>query len=408
MKDRRSRITFYHCLGAVLLMLCAFSCSMDLEDEGLMNKFLEQDRLNPNLISNAGFEHWDVDSLPVDWEMEEIYNYSLMFSPSDEVVYGDAALQMDRNSRGVHRMSQKVLVEGGFVYEFNAYMTGVINNYAAGGIEVFSSSGQSIGRHLVANQEFSGFKKLSIKFISNQTDSIKVTLGFPDGMDATVVFDNIELRKSTIGRFSPIVQKYSDRVGLDEFSAKTFDSNIEKISHHLNSFLIEGYNKYLQSGQLSELQASDNRRKEFVQEYGPLLTDPYAYTSFTMPSANMANAYCQRTALVHSMILAQYNVFTRQIHWVKDGVGIHQFVEYWNPFRKEWIILDPFYGVKYKTSKYLGSDGVINLIAQGDFNSSVIERIDVGEFYFSQQEILSGWNLVVKVQRFGDIRYTLP
>jgi hypothetical protein len=390
-----------------LLFLLLACCDLDFVGPR-MDQILEYESINPNLIRNAGFEAWDTLNSPLHWEIEEIYNYSEMFAATAGSFYGKLALRMERNSMGVHRVFQNVPVEANSIYQLSVYVRGTINNYLSGGVEVFSSAGESLGKHFVAYCDLPEYKRLSIRFITDKTDSVKVALGFPDGMNAMVVFDNVLLKKSQIGDFSDAARKFAHDLKLEEFNINTFDSNIEKISSRLNYLLISGYSNYLKTGQTSYLEESDNEKAEFIRRYGALMTDSYLYESFTRPSILMAEAYCQRTSLVHSKILEHFNIATNQIYWVKDGIGIHQFFEYWNPFSQKWIILDPFYGVKYSNTVDLGSAEVTDVIEKGKFDSRLIRRINVAEFYFIEDEILAGWRNEVMVQRFGDTRYTLP
>ncbi|MDH5400618.1 MAG: hypothetical protein OEX02_20865, partial [Cyclobacteriaceae bacterium] len=110
--------------------------------------------------------------------------------------------------------------------------------------------------------------------------------------------------------------------------------------------------------------------------------------------AGKTNGYCQRVSLSLGEVLRSMGVKSRQLHWQKDGVGFHQFIEYYNPYSDQWIIIDPYYGVKYKdkAGHFLGFEGIDQLKRAGTFDLSRIHKIEVNRFYFSEEEIINGWN----------------
>ena len=179
--------------------------------------------------------------------------------------------------------------------------------------------------------------------------------------------------------------------GVSSFDAGTFDQNVEIIATSINASLL---NNSGQEGQaIASLYASDLFKSEQT-----------SYLHTYMVDEKDRNAYCQKSSLSLDEILKLYKIPVRQIHWQKNCSGIHQFTEYWNPYDKQWKLIDLYYGIRYVDDEgnYLGFEEVEKLVRENKFSMENVVKRDLGRLYFKEKEILDGWQnkgLAVRIIR---------
>ena len=179
--------------------------------------------------------------------------------------------------------------------------------------------------------------------------------------------------------------------GVSSFDAGTFDQNVETIGTSINTSLL---NKSGQEEQaIASLYASDLFNSEQT-----------SYLHTYMVDDKDRNAYCQKSSLSLDEILKLYKIPVRQIHWHINCSGIHQFTEYWNPYDKQWKLIDLYYGIRYVDDEgnYLGFEEVEKLVRENKFSMENVVKRDIGRLYFKEKEILDGWQnkgLAVRIIR---------
>ncbi len=114
-----------------------------------------------------------------------------------------------------------------------------------------------------------------------------------------------------------------------------------------------------------------------------------------MSVSEMSNSYCVKSSLSVEDILSTFNIPVNKIHFTNnEGSAIHQSFEYWNPYFKNWIIIDPFYGVCFVNKKgiLLGFDELKKYADKSKIDSTFLRHVEIQPFYFNLEEISIGWN----------------
>ena len=224
--------------------------------------------------------------------------------------------------------------------------------------------------------------KLSIGLVAN-------TLGlvFPDTL---FVYKEQYFRNVALN-LDKMKSEIAAITGVSSFDAGTFDQNVETIATSINTSLL---NNSGQEGQaIASLYASDLFKSEQT-----------SYLHTYMVDENDRNAYCQKSSLSLDEILKLYKIPVRQIHWQKNCSGIHQFTEYWNPYDKQWKLIDLYYGIRYVDNElnYLGFEEVEKLVRENNFSMGNVIKRDMSRLYFDEKEIMDGWqytDLAVRIMR---------
>jgi hypothetical protein len=86
------------------------------------------------------------------------------------------------------------------------------------------------------------------------------------------------------------------------------------------------------------------------------------------------------------------------------GIGKHQFQEYWNPFSRRWIIIDPCFNTRYiKNDRLLGDE---------DFDKSeapaLMVRFGSHYFYDNLDELVDLWQGMDELQVSDYYTITFP
>ena len=133
-----------------------------------------------------------------------------------------------------------------------------------------------------------------------------------------------------------------------------------------------------------------------------------AYTYFNQyrhAPTQVKDGYCQRSSLSLGEILSnEFNIPVRQIYMQFAGIGKHQFLEYWNPFSRRWIIIDPCFNTRYiKNGQLLGDE---------DFDKSeapaLMARFGSHYFYQYLDELVDLWQGVDELQVSDYYTITFP
>jgi len=416
-------------------ILCFFLVSIFWHcEEPVRNSFSLVESKQSSILENGSFEKWQ-SRLPEGWIPKEVYNYTDMFFPSEEHSEGALSLGMSRNSEGFHYILQYVPVKRRVVYEAKVKVAGVINNSLGGGLEIRGKDNLTLGKHFFSNASIDSFEKiLSTKFSSQDNDTIIFILGFPNGMNASIQFDEAALVQSetNLNDFYPQGEQslcsinLSNEIRLSSFNKWNFDKNVEKVATYTNQVLLRDYKNFLESNSEVDLQRADSTRVRILAKFDNCLKDSFFFRALQRPVLSIWDSYCQSVSPSTTDILAEFGISTRQIYFEDDfGNGFHQFFEYWNPYEQRWVILDPFYSVRYRyNGVFLGledlavltearkAEWMASTIIDGEANNELprqsfldvswIYQLELDGFYFSEQEILNGWDSSIQSQHRGD------
>ena len=170
--------------------------------------------------------------------------------------------------------------------------------------------------------------------------------------------------------------------GVSGFNQDNFDYNIDLLAKSLNiAFLAEESEEraplidFFSSGQF------ETERTFYLRSY---LLDEFSQLNTSLPLDEL---------------LKLYRIPVRQLYWQKNCVSYHRFIEYWNPFDKKWIIIDPYFGARYinTAGKYIGFEEAEFLASEGNFSVSNIRKLNIETPFYDEKKIMDGWQSEITV-----------
>ena len=170
--------------------------------------------------------------------------------------------------------------------------------------------------------------------------------------------------------------------GVSGFNQDNFDYNIDLLAKSLNiAFLAEESEEraplidFFSSGQF------ETERTFYLRSY---LLDEFSQLNTSLPLDEL---------------LKLYRIPVRQLYWQKNCVSYHRFIEYWNPFDKKWIIIDPYFGARYinTAGKYIGFEEAEFLASEGNFSVSNIRKLNIETPFYDEKQIMDGWQSEITV-----------
>jgi hypothetical protein len=293
-----------------------------------------------------------------------------------------AGVTFSDNTQGQYFISQQVNLPAKKFYRVAVTVDYTLNNYSAAGIYVMDSGmSQTLGQFEKVFSSGTG-ETWEFVFYAKQGGPVTVVIGFLNGINGTATFRNASLTEYD---YKPRVSGSAFSAHLSKkfplvFTAGQYDTTIGKISDYVNSVLLCRYEYFDDTTELPIL--------------NQLIGSDIAYTYFNEYRNSLdsiTDSYCQKSSLSLGEILTnEFNIPVRQIHMEVGGVGLHQFLEYWNPFAAKWIIIDPCFSTRYE------KDGV--LLGDEDINQQTAPGYIVrfGQYYYYQ-------TLVPLVQLWQDL-----
>jgi hypothetical protein len=313
-----------------------------------------------------------------DWQKAK---WQARFSNGLTLSFSDRGVAWETNSAGPALIYRPLHLQPNRFYMASVSMTYDIRDYFPGGLYIQDS--QLV--HVFAKEERvfkSGQETLKVVFNTGDQQNVVIALGFPNGMNASVQFDDAAIVDYEFTA-QPVNSTFSsylvDRLGL-AFDQENFDQSISKVANFVNATLLC---EYVYHGGNCEDQANVilsliSNRPEYVY-YPKNLQEPMT----------IWEAYCQRSSLsLTEILLNEFRIPSHQVYMVFGGIGKHEFVEYWNPWVKQWIAIDPFFSVRY-----IGPRGLLGV--NGISRATVASQIAAfGEFPFCvcYNDLVSLWS----------------
>jgi len=287
-----------------------------------------------NLVANGDFEDYSDPNVPNGWGIDEIYGYRGMFSPVD--AWRGRGVQLTRNAHGQHLLTQTVTVEPNHRYIAQLVYQVVETDSSNGGFYVVDPADGSVIGNDTINRPSNGWRLATVAFDSGERTQVTIELGYPAGMNGTVVYDAVSLVEAAQDLEYRYQTTYRDIVGIPDQPVETL---VPALADYITTLL---------AAPLAERMA--HRDANAVE------LPYYLYSFLSAPDGEGARAsWCQRTSLALAELLAMYGVHTRQIH---SRSLQHQFLEYFDG--KKWVVFDPYYGVRYVLNgKRLGVEETI-------------------------------------------------
>ncbi|HXB06001.1 MAG TPA: hypothetical protein VNW04_02765 [Puia sp.] len=279
-------------------------------------------------------------------------------------------VELSGNRQGKFIISQRVTLPAKKFYKVSVTADYTLNDFSPVGIYVMDSTmTQTIGEYEKVLSSGSG-DTWDFVFYCKKPGPVVLVMGSLNGINGTVRLANASLTEYT----------YQARIKSDGFSTHLaqkfpllftpgqYDSTINRISDYLNSVLLC---RYAYFNDTTELPVLDKL----------IGTDTaYAYfNSYRHALDSITDSYCQKSSLSLGEILTnEFNIPVRQTYMSIGGVGLHQFLEYWNPFAAKWLIIDPCFSARYqKNGKLLGDEDIDKTTAPGYMTR-------FGQYYYYQ------------------------
>lgn len=232
-------------------------------------------------------------------------------------------------------------------------------------------------------------------FYSRDGEPVKLVMGFLNGINGEVTFRNVSVTPydyQTVFRPDSLTARMTARFPL-LFDSTNYDTTITRIGDYVNWVL------------LSDSSYCDDEQ-EVVGLQNMLRSDSsYPYlTALLNDVPNIVHSYCQKSSLCLGEILTkEFHIPVRQIFMSRNGVGQHQFLEYWNPFAGRWIVIDLYFNARYIKDGVLLSGAALT----ADTAPGYIRRFGKYYFYPNTDELVHDWHTLT-VQEDGYYVLSFP
>ncbi|HET9624037.1 MAG TPA: hypothetical protein VFP84_21845 [Kofleriaceae bacterium] len=293
-------------------------------------------RDNPtNLIVNGDFEDYADPNIPDAWSIDEIYGYRGMFTPIDG--WHGRAVRATRNSQGRHFLTQTVPVTPHHQYTAQLVYEVLTTDSKSGGLYVVDPGNASVIASDTMNRPSNGWRIASVTFDSGARTQVTLKVGYPNGMNATVLYDAVALYEAATTFDYQYQTTYRDAIGI---AAAPVTDLVPQVSDYVTTLL-----------------AAPRAVRMAHRDLYAAVLPYYLYQFLSAPDGSGSrDSWCQRTSLALGELLQMYGVRTRQVHAPSPQ---HQFLEYFDGAR--WVVFDPYYGIRYVFAGVrLGVDDVLH------------------------------------------------
>ena len=296
------------------------------------------------------------------------------------ITLGSQGASITGNSDGAYYLSQKIKPKAGQFYKVSVDVDYKINNYYPAGIYVTDTS---MSRVLGKFERFYSSKtdeSWQFVFYSRNGAPVKLVMGFLNGINGEVTFRNVSV---TPYHYRPdfrpdgFTARMTARFPL-LFDSTSYDTTITRIGDYVNWVL------------LSDSSYCDDEQ-EVVGLQDMFRSDPsHPYlTALLNDVPDIVHSYCQKSSLCLGEILTkEFHIPVRQIFMSRNGVGEHQFLEYWNPFCERWIVIDLYFNARYIKDGALLSGAALS----ADTAPGYIRRFGKYYFYPNTDELVNDWH----------------
>lgn len=355
-----------------------------------------------NLLSNCNFNLWDSSS-------NLLKGWSTSITQQGVITQDPAGIKFGGDVVGSYYIFQKIPVDMKKFYKASITASYTLNNFFAAGIYVMDSSLHTILGKFERTYSTATNETWNIVFYNRKATQVAVVIGFMNGINASAVFKNASLTeckytpKMSGSNFASYLAK---RVPLS-FTAKDYDSTINRISDYMNSVLLARYYHAHDKSLPGSIYYHDtDTMQSRIWNWLIDKDTSYVYLSHNLLTLDSITVgYCQRSSLSLAEILTnEFNIPVRQLHMVFGDIGEHQFQEYWNPFAGRWIIIDPCFNVRYiKDNVLLGSED----FERGDA-PLLMQQFGINFYYPVTIELKGLWKDMDYLMTTEDYTITFP
>jgi hypothetical protein len=339
-------------------------------DPSLTNSFSQES----NLLTDGTFEEWKPENLALkQWNSSTTPN-GIITRAEDS-----SGVMFSANAAGGYYIYQKVTLEARKFYKVAVTADYTLNDYSAAGIYVMDTTMKRVlGKYEKVYSSASG-ETWQFIFYSRKAVNVDVVIGFLNGINGTALFKGASIQEY---KYEPVISGSAFSSHLREtlhlsFLPRTYDSAVSLIGDYVDMVLQANgrfFTDTVENTYLDTYIGSDSNYKYFNQ--------------YRHQPEQVHDGYCQRSSLSLGEILTnEFNIPVRQMYMQFAGIGKHQFLEYWNPFARRWIIIDPCFNVRYvKDGRLLGDEDFTQTEAP-----DLMVRFGSHYFYENLDELVSLW-----------------
>jgi len=305
---------------------------------GIANNIIINLKLcSENLIKNPFFKLVDTtQQLGISaWNYEHIYESPLPFSLINDKFsfFSINYLQIKNNSIGKHFITQPISVIANKRYTISMLYELTSNDYRNPGIFIYK------GDEVLAQKTSSIVTRkpelLSETFISDSDEEITVKIGFDDGINSELKIYYVEMIEVSpeveFIRYEKTPKKFIEK--CVNWNQLNLNASVSDITDYTLSILAN---------------PDENERLKFKQKYSPYLTSWISAFIDYYTTAVHLSEFCQVASLSAAEATSLFGIQTRQWHWTdNNGIGQHQFFEYFDAKSNKWIVVDPYYSIQY-------------------------------------------------------------
>ncbi len=363
------------------LLATLLACEEILSEEVLSEEVLSGEVLNPGFVMDEN------ETLPNAWVLE-----GKVASVKKEVFEKSSYKPVLKGGKSPVVLSQEITLPDSGSY----FVIGKFRAEIEKGTFFIEAKGASVDKRIEFTSSKEVCKRTLFSVHTTEPENIKLSIGLNASTVGMVYPDTLYFCKEQyFENVAPNLAKMKSEIaaitGVFSFDAGTFDQNVETIGASINTSLLNNSGQEKQA--IASLYASDLFNSEQT-----------SYLHTYMVNDKDRNAYCQKGSLSLDEILKLYKILVRQIHWQVNCSGIHQFTEYYNPYDKQWKLIDLYYGIRYVDDEgnYLGFEELEKLVRENKFSMGNVIKRDMGRLFFKEKEILDGWQntgLAVRIIR---------
>lgn len=330
--------------------------------------------MNGNLIIDGNFEQWRSNAA-------SLVNWTTVHTEAGIITKGKTTgVRFSANAAGNYYIYQRINLDARKFYKVSVTASYTLNDYSAAGIFVMDTTMKKVLGKFERVYYSDSSEDWQFIFYSRKAGTATVVIGFLNGINGTVLFNRASVQEFV----------YEPRISVSPFSfhlqqtlnltflPATFDSSLSHIGDYVNKVLLAGAKI-----------PDDTAESSFLDQTIGTDSNYTFFNQYRHAPEQVENGYCQRSSLSLGEILKnEFNIPVRQMYMQFSGVGKHQFLEYWNPFSRRWIIIDPCFSVRYvKNGRLLGDEEFTPAEAPG-----LMVRFGSHRFYAEVGELVELWH----------------
>lgn len=288
--------------------------------------------VSKNLLKNSKLKNWDTNAKPTSWDINESFEI-----PEDYVIDRDTlGLLMKGHKSKTVFIKQTMNIEPNSFYVLSCKVASNLKSSSYAGA-LIRHNNKDIGKRIFDKTEEQIY---NVIFNSLGGQNIECLFGFIDTGEGDIKIKEMSLKKIEINNeiFDSEIAKEFARERLASFDTENlFDKNVENIVRHTSDLLLARKRK--DSLNINNSLVIDN-----------LLNEGSFFKKFLhIPADEITKSYPTRLVYSAVEVLEEFNIGVQRIELHKNNKRTHLLLNYYNPYSKKWITIDPFYNCKIES-----------------------------------------------------------